>query len=68
MDNQIRKNAHRSKKRSRSGAQTACPVCHKKLRGQKGLKAHLASEHPNECVASGLKVVAEEVATEMGVL
>lgn len=35
----------RTTKRSRSGADAACPHCGKKLRGAKGLKAHLASAH-----------------------
>ncbi|WP_286718310.1 hypothetical protein [Devosia sp. 63-57] len=35
----------RTKKRSRSGAQTPCPHCDKKLRGEKGLKAHIAEAH-----------------------
>lgn len=39
--------ATRTKKRSRSGAQTACPHCKKHLRGEKGLKAHIAQEHAN---------------------
>lgn len=33
------------KNRSRSGADTVCPDCGKKLRGTKGLKAHRAAEH-----------------------
>lgn len=37
--------ASRTDKRSRSGAQTKCPVCGKALRGAKGVKAHLAQEH-----------------------
>lgn len=35
--------SHRN--RSRSGAQAKCPHCGKKLRGQKGLKAHIRDEH-----------------------
>lgn len=38
--------ATRTQKRSRSGAGTACPHCGKKLRGDKGLKAHLSEAHP----------------------
>lgn len=38
--------APRTKKRSRSGAQTKCPHCGKQLRGEKGLKAHFAQQHP----------------------
>lgn len=37
--------ATRTKKRSRSGAHTTCPHCGKKLRGAKGLAAHLATAH-----------------------
>jgi hypothetical protein len=40
--------ATRTKKRSRSGAHTRCPHCGKHLRGDKGLKAHLAEAHPGE--------------------
>ena len=39
--------APRTKKRSRSGANTVCPHCKKQLRGDKGLKAHIAQEHAN---------------------
>lgn len=35
----------RTKRRSRSGARTPCPLCGKHLRGQKGLNAHLDQEH-----------------------
>lgn len=37
----------RTQKRSRSGAHMTCPHCKKQLRGEKGLKAHVAQEHPN---------------------
>jgi len=33
------------KNRSRSGAQTRCPDCGKKLRGEKGLATHLLQVH-----------------------
>jgi len=36
------------KKRSRSGANTTCFYCGKKLRGQKGLKHHTLNEHPGQ--------------------
>lgn len=42
----------RTDKRSRSGAGTPCPRCGKKLRGGKGLKAHLAEAH-GEAPSSG---------------
>lgn len=35
----------RTTKRSRSGAQAACPECGKKLRGEKGLAAHRLTAH-----------------------
>lgn len=35
----------RTAKRSRSGAETECPQCGKKLRGEKGLKMHVAAFH-----------------------
>lgn len=35
----------RTKHRSRSGAQTECPECKKRLRGRKGLKRHMIDEH-----------------------
>ena len=35
----------RNKKRSRSGASCRCPHCGKKLRGEKGLKMHVAEAH-----------------------
>ena len=38
--------ATRTQKRSRSGAEAPCPHCNKKLRGDKGLKAHIAQAHP----------------------
>lgn len=31
--------------RSRSGAHVACPHCGRKLRGDKGLKMHVAEAH-----------------------
>lgn len=31
--------------RSRSGAHTECPECGKRLRGEKGLAAHMRNEH-----------------------
>lgn len=31
--------------RSRSGAQTICPICGKKLRGLKGQQSHLIDTH-----------------------
>lgn len=37
--------ATRTKKRSRSGADAACPYCGKKLSGSKGLKMHVAKTH-----------------------
>jgi len=40
-----RKPARRSKKRSRSGAHAKCPHCGKKLRGEKGLEAHIEEMH-----------------------
>lgn len=36
------------KNRSRSGAQTKCPDCGKKLRGGKGLATHLLQVHGKE--------------------
>lgn len=35
----------RTSKRSRSGAYERCPHCGKKLRGEKGVKRHLADMH-----------------------
>jgi hypothetical protein len=35
----------RTAKRSRSGAQAACPQCGKLLRGAKGMKAHVRQVH-----------------------
>lgn len=35
----------RTDKRSKSGAQTPCPHCGKLLRGEKGMKMHLAEAH-----------------------
>ena len=34
--------------RSRSGADAECPYCHRKLRGQKGLRSHPAEVHPDK--------------------
>ncbi|AEQ50776.1 hypothetical protein [Pelagibacterium halotolerans] len=34
--------------RSRSGAQIECPLCGRKLRGEKGLKMHVAAEHDQQ--------------------
>ncbi len=42
---ETRATSTRTKKRSRSGAHTPCPHCGKQLRGNKGLKAHLAEAH-----------------------
>lgn len=36
----------RKGRRASSRAHTACPVCTKKLHGEKGLKQHLAEVHP----------------------
>lgn len=36
------------KNRSRSGAQTKCPDCGKKLRGEKGLATHMRDAHGKE--------------------
>jgi uncharacterized C2H2 Zn-finger protein len=35
----------RTEKRSKSGAQTSCPHCGKLLRGEKGMKMHIAEQH-----------------------
>jgi len=54
--------ATRTKKRSRSGAKAECPVCGKKLRGLKGMVAHVEIEHCEQTeVIRHLKVQAEEV-------
>lgn len=42
--------------RSRSGANTPCPVCLRKLRGKKGLKAHLDADENRKCREALLKV------------
>lgn len=47
-DTQPRRAGSRTKKRSRSDAQTRCPHCLKQLRGEKGLKAHLVQAHAND--------------------
>lgn len=65
METQIRKSEKRSTKRSRSGAHAPCPVCSKKLRGIKGLRAHLKNEHPDECTQAGLEAVADAVLAEI---
>jgi hypothetical protein len=36
----------RTKKRSRSGAHVACPLCDKRVRTEKGLGQHMADIHP----------------------
>lgn len=38
----------RTDKRSKSGAQTACAHCGKLLRGEKGMKMHMAEQHADE--------------------
>ncbi len=38
----------RTDKRSRSGAHEPCPHCTKLLRGSKGLKMHMAEQHPDQ--------------------
>ncbi len=38
----------RTEKRSRSGAQTECPICKKMLRGAKGMKMHMDERHAGE--------------------
>lgn len=43
----------RTQKRSRSGAASACPHCGKKLRGDKGLVAHVATTHPQAAAKKG---------------
>lgn len=40
--------------RSKSGAQTECPDCGRKLRGSKGLKTHMADEHGKQPVLTSL--------------
>lgn len=40
----------RTEKRSRSGAQTPCLHCGKMLRGDKGMKMHLAERHEDQAV------------------
>lgn len=45
LDKVKRKPAKRTQHRSRSGAQTKCTFCEKKLRGSKGLVTHLVDQH-----------------------
>lgn len=54
----------RTKKRASSHAHTPCPVCQKRLHGERGLKAHLRNQHPDEVQNAGLQQVAEEVLAE----
>ena len=42
--------------RSRSGAQTVCPKCEKRLRGPKGLQTHLVDIHDLKLDAARLIV------------
>ncbi len=56
--------ATRTSKRSRSGAAEACPVCSKKLRGGKGMKAHMLARHGGELA----KAVTEAVAFQSNVM
>lgn len=43
----------RTLKRSRSGAHEECRHCGKKLRGIKGLTAHIAERHPEHALPKG---------------
>ncbi len=38
----------RTDKRSKSGAQTECPICKKMLRGAKGVKMHMDERHADQ--------------------
>ena len=55
--------ATRTSKRSRSGAAVECPHCKKKLRGGKGMKAHMLARH-GEALA---KAVHEAIAFQSNV-
>lgn len=44
----MKRSSNKRPNRSRSGGNTECPHCHKRLRGKKGLKMHVAQEHKNQ--------------------